>query len=143
VSVIDLGAGALSTGVSCGDGPSSLAVSPDGALVYVSDTAAGFMTVIDTRSRSITVTAPVGTEPERTALSPDGRRGYISNYVTNTVPVVDNASYRLLATIPVGIHVTSWHPMARNRRADSTPRHQTTEPGAVPSTFGTKRASGG
>jgi YVTN family beta-propeller protein len=96
-----------------GTEPQNVAISPNGATVYVSNTVSGTVTVIDAASRQIISTILVGTEPYGMALTPNGRKLYVANARSNNVTVIDGTSNTLLTTIqnvgpePRGIAITS------------------------------------
>jgi YVTN family beta-propeller protein len=69
--------------VAAGDGASSLAVSPDGKYVYVtnsvSDTVSQFHVDPDTGALTGRTDVAAGTGPVQIALSPDGKSAYVAN----------------------------------------------------------------
>jgi len=82
----------------------SVALSPDGAQLYVSNTAAGTLDIIDTDSREVSVRIGVGVNPGSVAVRPDGSEVWVSNHLSDSVSVVDVAEgsetrYRVVATI--------------------------------------------
>ncbi|MGT2532360.1 YncE family protein [Streptomyces nojiriensis] len=70
VSVVDGGTGRVVGSIPVGDGPDSVAVSPDGSRVYVTNSAADTVSVIDARTRKVVDTVTVGDEPSRVTVSP-------------------------------------------------------------------------
>ena len=80
------------------DGGYALAVSPDGAELYVSSYS-GVM-VYDIATGAVTATVPTGGLASSLTISPDGTRVYA--VVGNDVAVIDTATASLVATIPVG-----------------------------------------
>lgn len=80
------------------DGGYALAVSPDGAELYVS----GYygVMVYDIATGAVTATVPTGGLASSLTVSPDGTRVYA--VVGNDVAVIDTATASLVATIPVG-----------------------------------------
>lgn len=85
--------------------PAGLAVSADGATLYVADQMADAMSVIDVASGTVKTTA-VGHRPYAVTLAPDGTRAYVTNQGANTVSVVDvhGESPEVTATVGVGTH---------------------------------------
>jgi YVTN family beta-propeller protein len=79
VSVVDTGTGMVVDSVPVGDGPDSVAVSPDGSRVYVTNSASDTVSVIDARTRTVIATVAVGDEPSRVTISPDNRNVYVAN----------------------------------------------------------------
>ena len=57
--------------------------------VFVVNTAADTMDVIDTKTRKITSRVPVGIDPVSLALRPDGMEIWVSNHISDTVSVID------------------------------------------------------
>lgn len=87
--------------VTVGASPVGVAVSPDGAHVYVANYSLGTVSVIDTATNTVS-TISVGGNPIELALSPDGTRLYVTKPNVNAVIVVDTASGTLVKTIAVG-----------------------------------------
>ncbi|WP_443050007.1 YncE family protein [Streptomyces sp. F8] len=56
-----------------GDGRDSAALGPDGSRLYVTDSAADTVSVVNTRTRTVVKTVGVGHEPSRMTVSPDNR----------------------------------------------------------------------
>ena len=79
-----------------------VAVSPDGALVYVATGRGGTVVALNAASGSAVNSVTVGTRPWGIALSPDGSRLYTANGPSNDVSVVDTATMEVLETITVG-----------------------------------------
>ncbi len=87
--------------------PSGLAVSPDGATLYVTNTQDNTLMFI--RASNLTLIGSVATgasNPVWVALNPSGTRAYVSNFGNssngNTVAVIDTQTRTRLATITVG-----------------------------------------
>ncbi len=109
VSVIDTAANVVVATIPAGQGCScvgsdGVAVSPDGALVYVPNELENSVSVIRTATNSVIATIPVGTGPIAVAASPDGERVYVVNGSgTTSVSVISTATNAILATIPLGV----------------------------------------
>jgi YVTN family beta-propeller protein len=96
-----------------GDGPNNLALSPDGAFLYVVNGNSDTVTVIDTKRDVAVSTIPLGRRGERftganangLAPSPDGKRLYVTLGGENALAVVDIAAGRVAGRIPTG-----WYP---------------------------------
>jgi YVTN family beta-propeller protein len=84
--------------------PGGLAVSPDGAALYIADHRGAALSVADTATRRIVATVPVGQNPYGVQLTPDGRTAYVSNWGGDTVTAVDTATRSVRRTIVVGHH---------------------------------------
>jgi YVTN family beta-propeller protein len=81
VSVIDTSTNTV-TAVIAGfgsGGASNVALSPDGARLYVTNNSGGFMSVIDTATNTVSGNGPAGPFPFGLALNPAGTRAYITN----------------------------------------------------------------
>ena len=84
--------------------PTGLSVSSDGKTVYVANTQANNIALIDTASQSVTGTIPVGTAPYSTITSPTTKYVWVSNWGSASLSVVDPVTKTVVATIPVGNH---------------------------------------
>ncbi len=82
--------------------PLNLAISPDGAELYVACEASDTLIVVDIASRRVVAEIETGGQPTDVALSPDGSRAYVTNRLDDTMAVVDTRSWRVLETIAVG-----------------------------------------
>ena len=92
-----------------GGDPASLAVTPDGKRVYVTDFQSDKVRVIDgAQSGDPTVSATtltVGSNPYEVAVTSDGEHAYVTNLTSGTVSVisgVQSASPSVTATLNVG-----------------------------------------
>ena len=79
-----------------------IAFTPDGRLAYVTEGAAGSVSVVDLSARKVIDTIPVGKRPWGIALSPDARWLYTADGRSNQVSVIDTHTRKVSATIPVG-----------------------------------------
>lgn len=74
-----------------------VALSPDGAQLFVAATTSNRVDVISTQTLEPTGTVPVGLEPVGVAVRPDGREAWVTNHVSDSVSVIDtdpaSASY--------------------------------------------------
>ncbi|GAA5145620.1 hypothetical protein GCM10023321_03790 [Pseudonocardia eucalypti] len=78
-----------------------LALSSDGRVAYVVNTASGAVALVDTASGAVTGAVPVGPKPFGIAVTPDGRRllvGVVENDL-RAVAVVDTAGRTKLGTV--------------------------------------------
>ena len=100
-----------------GDGarPMGLALSPDGAMLYVTTGRGGRLVAVDTRTHDVRGSVPVGTRPWGVTASTDGRWLYTANGPSNDVSVVDARTLRVVATIPVG--ASPWGTLAHGGSA--------------------------
>ena len=81
--VLSTATGQLRATIPVGDDPSGLALSPDGAQVWVVNTAlsssTGTVSVVSTATDDVVGTVPVGPGPIDVAFSPDGRTAYVTD----------------------------------------------------------------
>ena len=103
------------TNVSTGSGtaPLALAVTPNGARVYIANSGNSTVGVLNTTTNTITttITLAAGTAPRGIAITPDGAKAYVTNNSNNTVSVIDTGTNTITATIsglsaPQGIAIT-------------------------------------
>jgi YVTN family beta-propeller protein len=80
--------------ISVGNTPYGIAVTPDGSKVFVSNSAGGSISVIDTASRAVssTIMSNVGSTPVGIAINPSGTTAYVGNYNNGTITAIDVAS---------------------------------------------------
>jgi YVTN family beta-propeller protein len=106
VPVIDTTTNAVVATVTVGDGPSDLALTPDGVRAYVVNTGGpksfngDTVSVIVTATNTVIDTIAVGILPSGLALSADGSRAYVTS--GDGVSVVDTATETVLTTVVVG-----------------------------------------
>jgi YVTN family beta-propeller protein len=111
VSVIDTATNTVVATVAVEEGARGVAVSPDGARVYVVsgdvDTVPDKASVIDTATNLVTATVEVGLDATGVATSPDGTRVYVTNKGRSdvagsaAVSVIDTATETVVATVPL------------------------------------------
>ena len=114
-----------------GSQPSSVAVTPNGAYVYVANSESpvlfgegnigygpGTVSVISTATNTVTATVTVGSFPRDVAVTPNGKYSYVTdsyynvtNFESGTVSVISTATNTVTATVsvgsyPVGVAVT-------------------------------------
>jgi len=87
----------------------ALALSADGFRLFVANTPANVLTIVDNFSGAaglprIAARVPVGIDPVSVAIQPntDGRFVWVTNYVSDDVTVVDTFTESVAAVIPVG-----------------------------------------
>lgn len=85
VATIDVGAGTT---------PYGIAVTPDGSKVFVSNSTAGSVSVIDTATRVVTstITSNIGSTPVGIAINSTGTTAYVGNYTAGIVTAIDIAT---------------------------------------------------
>jgi len=81
-----------------------IAALPDGSLIYVANTPADTVDVVDAASGAVVARVHVGIDPVGIAVRPDGREVWVSNHVSDSISVIDAATrsrtrHQVLATI--------------------------------------------
>ncbi len=87
--------------------PIELAVSPDGARLYIVCEGSDELVVVDAQSGKAIRRVRVGRVPKGLAISPDGARVFVANAWGDTVSVVDAASLQVAKTYRAGFEPTS------------------------------------
>lgn len=82
----------------------SLSLSPDGSELYVANTAADTLDIIDTEAREVIFRVATGIDPASVAVRPDGREVWVSNHLSDTVSIIDvdresATRFRLIGTV--------------------------------------------
>ncbi len=101
VSVIDVRTATVTATVPVAAGPHGMAVSADGATVFVTGDNSSSMSVIDTATDRVTSTIDVGKSPHGVALTPDGRTLLVGAYGDDRVKLIDVGSRRVVGEVPV------------------------------------------
>ena len=104
VTVIRVDTNAPLTTIGVGAGPNAIAITPDGAFAYVTNSftkSPGTVSVIDLHSNAVTATVEVYRNPNRLAITPDGRSVYVGNFRSWNVAVIDTASNAVTTTVPL------------------------------------------
>jgi YVTN family beta-propeller protein len=83
-------------------GPAGVAVTPNGATVYVACTQDNTVKVIQTSNNSTVATINVGNQPWGVAVGSDGKYVYITNSGGDTVTVITTSDNAVADTITVG-----------------------------------------
>jgi YVTN family beta-propeller protein len=117
VRVVDLATNTIiGSPLTVGLAPAAMAITPDGAHVYVvnyvdGNLGTGTMSIIKTSDNSVQLNAITGfSGPFAIAITPNGKYAYVTNFGSNnfspvgtTVTVVDLSSNTITATITLGI----------------------------------------
>ena len=106
LSVIQASTGALiQTIAGLGNFPQSLGITPNGGLIYVTNSSSGTVSVIDTAKNQV-VGAPINLGPNyplAVVFTPNGRHAYVVNALSNNVSIIATATNTVVGTpIPVG-----------------------------------------
>lgn len=102
IGVLDLDTLQLITVLRGVSDPEQLAVSADGAKLYIASEDTGQAVVFDAVSGRQLASMEVGGEPEGVTLSPDGRWVYVSSEEDHQIAVIDTRSDKVAATFEVG-----------------------------------------
>ena len=98
LALLAMGAGAAeddeeSTGDSIGHpvflSPHAQPLAVNGAFLYVANTPADTLDVIDTSSRAVVARISTGIDPVSAAVRPDGKEVWVANHVSDSVSVID------------------------------------------------------
>src|ERR1051325_8786724 len=89
VFVIDTATNTVTTSITVGSGPVSVAVTPNNTRAYVTDQTLGAVSVINTATNTVVATINLGAQPNFVAITPDGARAYVTNGNTGNVSVID------------------------------------------------------
>ena len=102
IAVVDAAGGKVSRTIPMPAPPTGLALSPDGATLYVTCAKPeGLVAVVDVGSGRVAATIPAGHTASGPAVTPDGKRLYVCNRFDNDVSVIDLESKKELARLPV------------------------------------------
>lgn len=92
-------AGVIDT-LTVGSTPIGIALTPDGSKAYVTNSASGTVSVIDTATRNVTSTIATGGQPQAIAVSPNGSQVFVADYLNGTYKVIATASDTVVGTAP-------------------------------------------
>src|SRR5436190_701167 len=106
VAVIDDSTDQVVTQIAVGNGPVRIAMSPDRLKAYVSNGAAGTVSVLDTVALTTTATIPLGADsrPQESAVTPDGGRLFVIHQLSPNVAVIDTATNLVITSVFIGGH---------------------------------------
>lgn len=88
-----------------GDEPRFVALSPDDATAYVSNTVSGTVSAISLAGASefsLIDEITVGSEPRGMAVTPNGTRLIVANHTSGTCSIVDTSNFSVIDTVEVG-----------------------------------------
>jgi len=88
--------------IGVGSDPDGVAVNSTAGTVYVANSGAGTVSVIDEKTNAVTATIGVGSDPDGVAVNPAAGTVYVTNRQSDTVSVIDAATNAVTATIGVG-----------------------------------------
>ncbi len=99
---LDTATGRILRVLSVGHDPESLALTPDGHWLVVSNEEDGEASIVDLSSGKQVGAVPTGAEPEGVACRPDGKVFYVTSEDEGTVTVIDPFARKVLATFQAG-----------------------------------------
>jgi YVTN family beta-propeller protein len=97
--------------------PHASPILKNGGLVFVVNTAADTVDVIDVSSRTIVSRINVGIDPVGLALRPDGKEVWVTNHVSDSVSVIDTDPASLTSLQLIGT-VQDFDPVSKATRFD-------------------------
>ena len=86
--MVDAASGRVSAPIPVGDGPSDIAIDPEGSI-FVSNQGSSSVSVVDPSAGKVVATIPVGKSPTSLAIDSKTRTLYVTNNSSDTVSVVD------------------------------------------------------
>lgn len=98
INVINTETRKLEKKIAVGEAPRSLAITPDGKRIYVSNNGDGTISVINTSLNRVTETLAVGAYPAQLLMNPLGTKLYAR--VGQTTQLIDVQTNKTIATIP-------------------------------------------
>jgi YVTN family beta-propeller protein len=133
-----------SRAIDVGARPDSVAIGPDGSLVYASAANLNAVFAVNTSTNAIGVPIPVGHAPEGVSVSPAGDALYSAGFADGTVSAIDTASGLPdqpaigVETKPIGIAVTpdGGHAFVANFGDDSVSALDLQTGGSIPIAVG-------
>ena len=108
VGVINVATDTLTANIPVGFWPSSVAVSSDGSIVYVTNAQSNSMSVIDASTDTVAATVPAGASPQDVVISPDGATLYVAgsgdnaNNQAGTITMISTATDAITGTVSMG-----------------------------------------
>ncbi|MFL5871997.1 MAG: beta-propeller fold lactonase family protein [Solirubrobacterales bacterium] len=108
VSVIDTATNqVVGNPIPAGNGPYSMAVTPNGQTLYVAGEISEDLTAINTQSNQAVGTIPLGIQPATIAISPNGSIAYVTDQDSDRFVVVDLLAGKVVGG-PVGVGKDPW-----------------------------------
>lgn len=101
LTIIEASTGAIQGAIPVGKEPEGVAVSPDGALAYVTAEGDNVLVAIDLKTNMAIKRIPVGKRPRSIAFSKDGSRVYVSGENDATVSAIDVAKQEVAAVAQI------------------------------------------
>src|SRR6476469_5998607 len=102
IGVVDLDQGKLVKVLTSGPDPEQLAVSPDGAHVYIANEDGAKLSVVDVNTGEMVESFAIGEEPEGVSIEPKSGRVWGTSAEDSAVYVVDVAGHKVVKPVKVG-----------------------------------------
>jgi YVTN family beta-propeller protein len=102
IGVVDIASRKIVTVLNGGTDPEQVAVSLDGARVFVANEDAATASVVEIDGNRILAAVPVGGEPEGVTISPKGNVVYVTSEEDNRVTAIDTATNKAVGQFEVG-----------------------------------------
>jgi len=102
LAAADKAAPPLAVGHPSMESPQFNPIAVSGGRVFVANTPAGTVDVIDAKTRKVVTRVPVGVDPVCVAMRPDGKEVWVANHVSDSVSVIDTDS-----ASPTFLHVVA------------------------------------
>jgi YVTN family beta-propeller protein len=99
VPVINTATNGVTTTITAGDNPASVAITPDATEAYVVNMFSGDVSVIDLATNRVVATVKVGCFPVGVAIAPNGRKAYVANDCSHDVSVINTRTNKLAGTV--------------------------------------------
>jgi YVTN family beta-propeller protein len=107
VTPISIATNTAGTPISVGGEPWGIAVTPNGATVYVANYGDNTVTPISTATNTAGTPIPVGSQPKGIAITPNGATVYVANSGGHTVTPISTATNTAGTPIHVGTYAES------------------------------------
>jgi YVTN family beta-propeller protein/probable HAF family extracellular repeat protein len=103
IAAISIPSNSILATIPVGTDPQGVAITPDGAYVYVGNAQSNNVSVIATAGNTVVATVPVGNQNSVStlAITPDGATTYVANAGDNTLSLIQNSTNSVTATIPI------------------------------------------
>jgi YVTN family beta-propeller protein len=99
VPVIDTATSAVTTTITAGENPASVAITPGATEAYVVNMFSSDVSVIDLAANRVVATIKADCFPVGVAIAPNGRKAYVANDCSSDVSVINTRTNKLAGTI--------------------------------------------
>jgi YVTN family beta-propeller protein len=102
LAVLDVRARKLDRKLPAGPSPASVALSPDGAVAFVTNDGSNEVVRIDLASGAVTAKGSVGAWPKGVAVRPDGKIVYVASHDADEIYALDASTLKLVLRSDAG-----------------------------------------